>query len=281
MADIKDIKIVVTDMDGTLLTSDKTVSSYTKNLLKRLHEEGYKLGIASGRPIVGLKRTVAALGIESYINFMTGSNGAELYDVDKDTENCFYQLEPEIIDEIINLYKPFELNPYVYQGDKCYAYKSDYVLERAAKNNQLGVVLCNLKEAIKTPQSKLVFGTPPEKMAQVEAFYAEHKSDKYRAFKSQEDMFEFVHFELSKVYGIAYYCKQNGYTIEQVVSFGDTTNDIEMIKECGTGVCMCNGTEDAKCVADIVTKYSNDEDGFAKELENILSCDRGYTSGMA
>lgn len=265
-----DIKIVVMDMDGTLLNSAKIVSDYTKNLLKKLSGKGYKLGIASGRPIIGLKRTVTSLGLEAYINFMTGSNGAELYDVDKDKENCFYQLSPKIIDEIINLYKPFGLNPYVYQGDNCYAYKSDGTIERAANNNHLGIVLCNLKEEIKTSQSKLVLSTPPEKMKQVEAFYEQHKSNKYRAFKSQEDMFEFVHPELSKVYGIAYYCKQHGHSIEEVVAFGDTTNDIEMIKECGTGVCMCNGTEDAKSVADIVTKYNNDEDGLAKELENIL-----------
>ena len=107
-------------------------------------------------------------------------------------------------------------------------------------------------------------------MKQVEAFYEEHKSDRYRAFKSQADMFEFVHPGLSKVYGIKYYCSQHGYNISEAAAFGDTTNDIEMLKECGTGVCMCNGTEDARRAADIITKYSNDEDGLAKELESIL-----------
>ena len=107
-------------------------------------------------------------------------------------------------------------------------------------------------------------------MKQVEAFYEEHKSDKYRAFKSQADMFEFVHPELSKIYGIKYYCGQHGYNISEAAAFGDPTNDIEMLKECGTGVCMCNGTEDARQAADIITKYNNDEDGLAKELESIL-----------
>ena len=264
------IKLIVMDMDGTLLNSEKIVSSYTKDLLKRLSSEGYKLGIASGRPITGLKRTVKALGIDGVINFMTGSNGAELFDVDNNQENCFYQISPEIIDEIINLYAHFELNPYVYQGENCYAYRNDGTIERAARNNHLGIVLCNLKEEIKTPQSKLVLSTPPEKMKQVEAFYEEHKSDKYRAFKSQADMFEFVHPELSKIYGIKYYCGQHGYNISEAAAFGDTTNDIEMLKECGTGVCMCNGTEDARQAADIITKYNNDEDGLAKELESIL-----------
>ena len=55
------------------------------------------------------------------------------------------------------------------------------------------------------------------------------------------------------------------------MSFGDTSNDIEMIRECGIGVCMCNGTDDAKEVADIISDYSNDEDGLAKVIEAVLS----------
>lgn len=64
-----------------------------------------------------------------------------------------------------------------------------------------------MKKEVTTPQSKLVLSTPPEKMESVEKFYEEHKSEKYRAFKSQADMFEFVHPKLSKVYGIRYYCE--------------------------------------------------------------------------
>ena len=267
---MSDIRIIVMDMDGTLLTSDKIVSDYTKKLFERLSVEDYKLGIASGRPIIGVKRSVEALGIKPYISFMVGSNGAELYDVFEDREECFYQLEPDVIDEIIELYKPFNLNPYVYQGDNCYAYRNDNTIERAAKNNHLGIILCNLKEEIKTPQSKLVLSTPVEKMTSVEEFYEMHKSDKYRAFKSQADMFEFVHPELSKVYGIAHYCERYGFSLAETIAFGDTTNDIEMIKGCGVGVCMCNGTQDAKDACDIVTEYSNDEDGLAKELERII-----------
>ena len=44
-----------------------------------------------------------------------------------------------------------------------------------------------------------------------------------------------------------------------------------MIRECGIGVCMCNGTDDAKEVADIISDYSNDEDGLAKVIEAVLS----------
>ncbi len=264
------IKLIVMDMDGTLLNSEKTVSEYSKKLFEKLSLGGYKFGIASGRPIIGVKRSVDALGIGSFINFMSGSNGAELYDADAGSEHCFYQLDPDVIFEIIEEYEPFGLNPYVYQGDSCYAKKNDSTIERAARNNHLGIVLCDLRKEIKTPQSKIVLSTPPQKMRLVEKFYERHKSEKYRAFKSQEDMFEFVHPELSKAYGIDFYCREHGLSISEAAAFGDTTNDIEMIKECGIGICMRNGTPDAKEAADVVTKYTNDEDGLARELESIL-----------
>ena len=66
-------------------------------------------------------------------------------------------------------------------------------------------------------------------------------------------------------------CEKYGYDISQVVAFGDTTNDLEMVRDCGTGVCMCNGTDDVKAVADIITTDSNDEDGLAKTLKEVIN----------
>lgn len=268
---MKQIRVIVMDMDGTLLTSDKIVTDYTKEILRSMKRNGYRIGIASGRPLIGIKRTIEALGIDDIVQFMVASNGAQLYDIEKDRESDFYQLEPDVIHEIIELYKPFELNPYVYQGDSCYAYKNDGTIERAAKNNHLKIHICDMEKEVTSPQSKLVLSTPPEKMKAVEAFYECHKSDKYRAFKSQEDMFEFVHPMLSKVYGIEAYCREYGYNLDEVIAFGDTTNDLEMVRDCGTGVCMCNGTDDVKAVADIITENSNDEDGLAHVLVKLCN----------
>ena len=267
---MSDLHVIVMDMDGTLLNDNKEVSEYTKNVLRRQKEKGMKIGIASGRPILGVRRTVENLGLSDIIQFMVASNGAELYDVSDGEERGFFKLDVNTIFEIIDTYKHFDLNPYVYQGGDCYAVRNDSTIERAAKNNFLGIHLCDMRKEVTTPQSKLVLSTPPEKMSDVEKFYEAHKSEKYRAFKSQTDMFEFVHPELSKVYGIKYYCEKYGYDISKVIAFGDTTNDLEMVDECGVGVFMFNGTYDVKAVADIITEFSNDDDGLAKELEKLL-----------
>ena len=78
---MSDLHVIVMDMDGTLLNDNKEVSEYTKNVLRRQKEKGMKIGIASGRPILGVRRTVENLGLSDIIQFMVASNGAELYDV--------------------------------------------------------------------------------------------------------------------------------------------------------------------------------------------------------
>ena len=224
------MKVIVMDMDGTLLNDDKKVTEYTKNVLRDMKKRGMRIGIASGRPIIGVKRTVENLGISDIIQFMIASNGAELFDVEDKEKKDFYKLDVDTIFEIIDEYEQFDLNPYVYQGEDCYAARNDSTIERAARNNHLGIHLCDMKKEVTTPQSKLVLSTPPEKMESVEKFYEEHKSEKYRAFKSQADMFEFVHPKLSKVYGIRYYCEKYGYDEQTALRNFTSSETCRMLK---------------------------------------------------
>ena len=85
-----------------------------------------------------------------------------------------------------------------------------------------------------------------------------------------DDLFEFSNPLLAKDVGIRIICAQMNIDLSQVIAFGDTTNDIEMLKAAGIGVCMANGSDDAKAVADVIGD-SCDNDGIAKYLnENIL-----------
>lgn len=59
----------------------------------------------------------------------------------------------------------------------------------------------------------------------------------------------------------------NQLPLENVIAFGDTTNDNEMLEISGLGVCMFNGSEDTKKAADDITEKSNNEDGFAYYME--------------
>ena len=59
------------------------------------------------------------------------------------------------------------------------------------------------------------------------------------------------------------FCEYNNLSNQDIVAFGDTTNDIELLKYCGTGVCMCNGSPDALAVADVISDVDNNHAGVA------------------
>lgn len=58
--------------------------------------------------------------------------------------------------------------------------------------------------------------------------------------------------------------------MEAVVTFGDASNDNELLQVSGWGVCMKNGLSDTKAVADEITEYTNEEDGFARYMTEVL-----------
>ena len=60
----------------------------------------------------------------------------------------------------------------------------------------------------------------------------------------------------------------NGYSLDEIIAFGDTSNDNEMLEVAGLGVCMMNGSDDTKAIADVITEKPCEEDGWAHYMEN-------------
>jgi hydroxymethylpyrimidine pyrophosphatase-like HAD family hydrolase len=65
-------------------------------------------------------------------------------------------------------------------------------------------------------------------------------------------------------------CDNLGFALTSVMAFGDSENDLEMLRVAGTGVCMAQGTDSAKRAARRVSQWTNHEDGVARELNQLL-----------
>lgn len=266
----KKIRLVLCDIDGTLLNSDKVLTDKTKQAIHRLKGQGIYFGIASGRPYSGVAQKIQDWGIQEDVDVLVTMNGVELWDGVHQKMHRYFLLKKEAIQEILETYAPLDLNPCIYMDKHLYCRRVEYPCERSALHNALTLNLVDNNEFFwQEDHEKILFTVDPIRMPEVEAFYEAHKPTGYRGFKSQADLFEFVDERVSKSYGIARFCELNGFTIEEVAAFGDTTNDIEMLRDCGLGICMENGTDDAKCVSNVITR-SNDEDGVAWFIENEL-----------
>lgn len=78
---------------------------------------------------------------------------------------------------------------------------------------------------------------------------------------------EFSHRRVSKAYALKKFCEKHQISTAEVMAFGDTTNDHTMLEPSGVGGCLKNGSDDKKAIADIITDYPCDEDGWARFME--------------
>ncbi|MCI5773498.1 MAG: Cof-type HAD-IIB family hydrolase [Erysipelotrichaceae bacterium] len=263
------IKLIASDIDGTLINSQSECSPKTIAALKAAKAQGIKFAICSGRPVSGIKPLLALWKLEDIVDYIVGMNGGEVLNIQADKFVTCYPLAEDVIKELMDEYEPMGYIPTYYDetGLYCQTITADVI--DVATRTATPYFQGDVRALTKGAQPKLMFILPPDKMVDIESYYQAHQDPRYVAFKTAKDLFEFSHPLLAKDIGIKIICAQLGIDMQQVLAFGDTTNDIQMLQEAGIGVCMANGTADAKAVADYITD-SCDEDGIANYLNKYV-----------
>lgn len=263
------IKYIMCDLDGTLLKEDKTVSLRTKNAIHEARKKGIQFGISTGRPLSAVKRKVVEWGIEDLCDFLIGMNGGEILDCNTKQLERMYLLESTNIKRIIEHYKDWDVNFILYDGDKIIYRKEDFAVDYLSKINGLTHSCTSFENAIQKDYPKMILACEKERMEEVKRHASLLNDSMFRSVQSQPFLLEFLDQRVSKSKGIEKAVSWYGGRLEEVLVFGDTSNDNEMIKDCGIGVCMANGTEDTKALADAITA-SNEEDGVALYIEKYI-----------
>lgn len=265
------IRAVVCDLDGTLLPRSRELPDSARDMICRLYAHGVYFGIASGRPLDELVRLVGIWGLEKEIPLFISMNGAELWDgVDK-KEYGYFKLKPEWIRQVIEELEPFHLNPYVYFHGKFLCKEADENIYMSGRRAQKEVVIAkDISELYAEENAKIMFRVKKEQMAELEQYLAEHPSPYYKGFKTQATLLEIAHRQVSKAYALERFCEKHGFGLENVLAFGDTSNDNDMLEASGWGVCLRNGSDDTKAVADEVTEKECEEEGFTYYMEKHM-----------
>lgn len=275
---IEDFRLVICDIDSTLITSDRILTEHAKDVINRLHAHGVYFGIASGRSIdQQLHKQARDWGFDFDFEVLIGMNGSELWDGVHQKRHDYYKLKREWIKEILELMAPFDLNPFMYVKDKMMCLRVDEATERSSKKNRTDlIVVDDISEFYVEENAKIMFRMPEELMAEVVDYVGKHPSSHFKAFKTQTTMLEFTDQRVSKAVALEHYCEMNQLPLSKVIAFGDMSNDNEMLECSGWGVCMANGGADTKAIADEITEKTNDEDGFAEYMEKHFLRPRGW-----
>lgn len=259
--------LFITDLDGTLLTTDKRVTPATAKALREFVGDGNHFAICTGRDINSARSVYCGLGLTLPGSFVIAYNGGQIYDVDKAETVYRTGIDFDTVREIYQLADEY--------GIYVHTYSDDYILAREEHE-----CLEFYRRVIKTPVKFLgdklfdFMKIPPCKVISIELHdHEQQERFRYAAeekFKGKLDIMysntyylELIPKESGKGEALKRLCKYLDIPVENSIAAGDGDNDISMIEAAGVGVAMINAPDSVKASADIITKLDNDHDGLA------------------
>lgn len=250
-------KIIISDLDGTLLRSNKTLSDHSVEFLKKCKRAGNELVYATGRPP---RDTYKHIPHELKNDIVICYNGAIVIK----GNDVLYKKEilKKTVLEIIDVSKRYSMNNICLEiNDNLYSNfdVADY----------FGKIPCEILD-LKELDFEAVFKVIICNNQSINPELLEHLPKECRGIITDNGtLCQIMHSEVSKWNSIKYVLDHLNYDSSDVIAFGDDYNDLEMIENCGTGVAMANAVHELKSVANFVTK-SNDEDGVVSFLQNKI-----------
>ena len=264
------------DIDATLVGAySKELSDANRKAIEDLMDAGVKVGLASGRAYEDLKTYPENWGMKRPFDFYIGLNGASLYDDTMKVNSIFFEIEIPHIKMIIEEIDRLDLDCHIYvDGITLFSKASDRFLQIKNTKHRDFKIAKDLSEMYAKKTSKILINCGDERMPEIREHFKpilEATGNAVKLVRTSPGCMEFVPAKANKFYALEKYCQAHDIDINDVAAFGDTTNDNEMIEGAGLGVCMCNGSDDTKALADEISEYPAGEDGFAKYIyQHIL-----------
>ncbi|NCB34289.1 MAG: HAD family phosphatase, partial [Erysipelotrichia bacterium] len=236
---IDKVRLVIADIDGTLTTEKRELTPETRNMIEKLHENGVYFGIASGRSVlIQLMQQYQQWGFERQFDILIGMNGSELLDNVNGQFHSYYKLKRKWMKEIVEMMAPLNLNPFMYYKDgMLISHRDDGSIHSSIRNEMPLYIAKQTNDLWAEENAKILFRVTEEQMPEVEAWANAHPSPYYQSIKTQTTMLEFTDKRVSKAVALKYFCEYNHFPLNQVIAFGDMSNDDEMLKAAGWGVC--------------------------------------------
>lgn len=267
------VKLVIADIDNTLVNKNKQMMPLTKQMLIKLHNDGVLLGIASGRPCgEHLYSRYKGWELDFQFDVIIGMNGGQLWDGIDDRFDEYYPLKKEYIKEIIEFMNPTGINSYVYRGDSTLCRWYDERMKASSLRNYEPMVIAEKDSDMwEKDNNKLLFRCKDEDEAAIGiAMAAKHPSPNYQYFTTAPILIEFQDPRVNKGVALEAFCQRHNISLDEVVALGDAQNDEEMIKIAGLGVAMLNSADSVKQISDVVSDYDAENDGVGHFIQDHI-----------
>ncbi|HEY1819038.1 MAG TPA: Cof-type HAD-IIB family hydrolase [Trebonia sp.] len=261
------IKLLLADVDGTLVTPDKVLTDRAVDAVRRLGEAGILFAVTSGRPPRGMSMLIEPLNLTTPI---AAFNGGIL--VNRDMSVIEQRVIPEdLVVPVAELNKSFGLDTWVYRGADWYIPdpKGPHVAKETATVRFEPTVMTGL-DGLTSNVAKLV-GVSDDLDAVAKASTAAHDKfgDHVAAARSQPYYLDVTHPEANKGAVAQYLSRLYGIPTDAIATIGDMPNDVLMFAHSGLSIAMGNASLEVQHAARRVTT-SNADEGFATAVERFI-----------
>lgn len=245
-------RCIVTDLDGTLLTSDKKITEDTKQIIKEYQNNNYLFVVATGRYFEGAKNLFDSNFHPDY--FIT-NNGAHIYDCRKDKFIYHNYIDEKIVCSIIKKYI-FLADQITLLGEKQYIQITEVFSNEDKILNDVSTIAIHCKNGIDKNE---VVRQLQNSFPQLHSYLMNHSVVNY-------DWIEIQPTTVNKGSAIKIVFDIECISNQDSICFGDGANDLSMFHVCGKKIAMANAVEILKKYADNIT-LSNDEEGIEQYLK--------------
>lgn len=263
------IKLIALDLDGTLLTSDKTISDENKQAIKEAVAKGIHVVLCTGRPIMGIRGFLEELDLVSPHHYAVTFNGG-LVQV-TETEEILAE-KTHTLSDVQRIYDEFSrvglpINPIDLQKVYEPTYPSDNPSHYPIIIKNLQFEARELDTFLPSHTFNKVVSCCPEEVldARIEKL-SEAFKETVTLLKSRPILMEILPSGVDKSFGLKRLCNHLGIEPSEVMTMGDEENDLAMLQWAGYGVAMENATSEVKAVAKYRTG-TNDEHGVAQAIK--------------
>lgn len=259
------IALVISDIDGTLITSNHEVTAATRATAARLHARGIALALASSRPPRSIFPLAAALDLASPF---AAFNGALLINAaGQVTARSF--LTPDIMAHVSDIAARHEINVWIYTETEWYAPVRDAFVEREEHTAGFPARLDDYQQALQAEAVKLTVVGKPERVAEATVTVNSELKGKVSASRSKPRFLDVTADGMHKGSVVIRLAEAYGVAPQQVAVIGDGPNDIEMFRQAGLSLAMGQAVDEVRAAA-TVTTTSNDDEGWSRGIEKYV-----------
>lgn len=264
-------KLLVVDIDGTLLSRDRNISAENKRALDQASRAGVRVALSTGRAVLACRSILDQLGLDGYHVFFDGALVSDL-----DEELYAQPLDRAVVRDAIEFARQKRINLELYSTGQYFVERETWSTN--AHRQFFGIEPSVVDFSDLWQRERIIKGglasVTPQQVAGARQFYAQfekrlHFSMAYSPAFPDVEFTNVVAPEVSKGKALEALTRHLGISLSEVMAVGDGTNDISLLSQAGLAVAMENAPDKVKAVADHITP-DVDQNGLAVAIERFL-----------